>query len=303
MSRVRVALFGTMSRTLIAFLAIVHAVRSEQCSAWVEVDTITGSRGAGCSEPPDESYEGSVVGGVDVASAQRICNNACWLGHANSASGLSGSTWSELYPVPHTVIGGIVRNHYCYCWHATCTRTRTTKLKDNGNPTVFEHQTVPCPPARPPRPPPSPSPLPPGAATLHVGGGWDTDEVSWTLSCSDGTSMAGGAPYVSTQTITNGAACTLSMYDSDSDGWNYNSWVGFAQWFTLGPSMSARTVTFTAGTATLPPPAAPPAPPSSPEWCSQFSSTRDYCNQYSSMLSQFGLLLYSLQNMLLYSLQ
>ena len=223
-----------------------------------------------------------------MASAQRICNNQCWLTHANSASGLSGSTWSELYPRPHTVIGGIVRNYYCYCWHATCTRTRTTKLKDNGNPTVSEHQTVPCPPARPPRPPPSPSPLPPGAATLHVGGGWDTDEVSWTLSCSDGTSMAGGAPYVSTQTITNGAACTLSMYDSDGDGWNDNSWVGFAQWFTLGPSMSARTVTFTAGTATLPPPAAPPAPPSSPEWCSQFSLTRDYCNQYSSMLSQFG---------------
>ena len=161
MSRVRVALFGTMSRTLIAFLAIVHAVRSEQCSAWVEVDTITGSRGAGCSEPPDESYEGSVVGGVDVASAQRICNNACWLGHANSASGLSGSTWSELYPVPHTVIGGIVRNYYCYCWHATCTRTRTTKLKDNGNPTVSEHQTVRCPPGPPPPPSPTNPPRPP----------------------------------------------------------------------------------------------------------------------------------------------
>ena len=190
-----VAQFDTMSKPLIAFLAIVHGVRTQRtrpptsppfpfwplpqlCEGWVKVDTITGTSGAGCSEPPDESYEGSVVGGVDMASARRICNNQCWLTHANSASGLSGSTWSELYPRPHTVIGGIVRFHYCYCWHATCTRTRTTKLKNNGNPTVSEHQTVPCPPARPPRPPPSPSPLPPGAATLHVGGGWDTDEVS-----------------------------------------------------------------------------------------------------------------------------
>ena len=98
-----------------------------------------------------------------MASARRICNNQCWLSHRNSAAGGSGYTWSELYPIPHTVIGGIVKNYYCYCWHETyprtCTRTRTTKLKDGfGNPTVSKHHQFLCP---PPPPPPSPSPLPP----------------------------------------------------------------------------------------------------------------------------------------------
>ena len=175
-----VAQFDTMSKALIAFLAIVHGVRTQRtrpptsppfpfwplpqlCEGWVKVDTITGTSGAGCSEPPDESYEGSVVGGVDVASARRICNNQCWLSHRNSAAGGSGYTWSELYPIPHTVIGGIVKNYYCYCWHETyprtCTRTRTTKLKDGfGNPTVSKHHQFLCP---PPPPPPSPSPLQP----------------------------------------------------------------------------------------------------------------------------------------------
>ena len=49
-----VAQFDTMSKPLIAFLAIVHGVRTQLlCKDWVEVDTITGTSGAGCSEPPD----------------------------------------------------------------------------------------------------------------------------------------------------------------------------------------------------------------------------------------------------------
>ena len=68
----------------------------------------------------------------------------------------------------------------------------------------------------PPLPPPSlpPSPLPPPASPpapvnpglINVSAGIYPQEVSWTLSCTDGTSLTGGAPYNRSISVRVGAA-------------------------------------------------------------------------------------------------
>jgi len=108
---------------------------------------------------------------------------------------------------------------------------------------------------------PSPTPEPTaGFETVTVGGGSYPSEVSWNLSCDDGTSVAGGAPYDQTISVSPGASCQLAMGDSWGDGWNGNSWEGLGQSFTL-PSGSAGSASFTVAGAT---PGPTPAPTSSP---------------------------------------
>ena len=84
-----------------------------------------------------------------------------------------------------------------------------------------------------PNPGLSPSPSSPGGTgpdaqgTIEVTGGGYPYEISWSLSCSDGTSITGGAPYPQTPfTVGEEATCTLSMQDSYGDGWNDATWTG-----------------------------------------------------------------------------
>ena len=84
-------------------------------------------------------------------------------------------------------------------------------------------------------------------------------EVGWDLSCSDGASLSGGAPFTGSLNVAGGSTCTLSMTDSYGDGWNYASWEGFSQSITLA-SGAAGSQTF----VVLVPPAPPSSPPSPP---------------------------------------
>ena len=63
------------------------------------------------------------------------------------------------------------------------------------------------------------------------------DEVGWSLSCSDDTTLSGGARYTSSSplAVEFGATCTLNMTDSQGDGWNGAEWAapGFGQSFSL----------------------------------------------------------------------
>jgi len=105
------------------------------------------------------------------------------------------------------------------------------------------------------------------SAITCSGGSWQGD-VGWSLSCSDGTTLSGGAPYASPSQATEkrslglipdyvtrpdpcrsgplqvsscalvvevGATCTLDMTDSWGDGWTGNVWAapGFGQSFSL----------------------------------------------------------------------
>ena len=95
------------------------------------------------------------------------------------------------------------------------------------------------------------------------------DEVSWTLTCDDGTSESGGASYSADITVANGASCELLMEDSYGDGWWGAEWTGFGQTFTLyGGYSDSESFTVEAPSPLPPtspsPPASPPAPPLSP---------------------------------------
>merc|ERR1711935_1326302 len=80
--------------------------------------------------------------------------------------------------------------------------------------------------------------LPSASSTITCSGGTWQKEVSWSLSCSDGTTLNGGAPYTSRWplAVVHGVTCTLDMSDSWGDGWNGNVWSapGFGQSSFLG---------------------------------------------------------------------
>ena len=114
-----------------------------------------------------------------------------------------------------------------------------------------------------------PSPLPSGIAVSSMvtcsGGSWQS-EVHWTLSCTDGTHLSGGAPYDSGSPVyvAVGAGCTLDMTDSFGDGWNGNVWQGWQQTFSV-PTGYSGTGSFTvAMPSPSMPPGSPPQPPSPP---------------------------------------
>ena len=93
--------------------------------------------------------------------------------------------------------------------------------------------------AAPPRPPPSPPSQPPSTISSAItcsSGSWQA-EVGWSLTCSDDTTLSGGAPYTSSVplAVALGATCTLSMTDSYGDGWNGAEWAApsFGQSFSL----------------------------------------------------------------------
>ena len=168
----------------------------------------------------------------------------------------------------------------------------------------FVGMTPPPPPSPPPPPPPSPpSPPPPpsqpplpslppedgsgsgdddgsgsgdddgtGSGVLQsissvitCSSGWWPGEVGWSLGCSDGTTLSGGAPYTSSVplAVEAGATCTLDMTDSWGDGWNGAEWLapGFGQTFSLA---SGRHGTESFVVQFPPPPSPPPLPPSPP---------------------------------------
>ena len=135
----------------------------------------------------------------------------------------------------------------------------------------------PPPPFPPSMPPPSPSPPPPPVTPLgppftseiQVGGGSYPTEVSWTLTCDDGTSLSGDSPTDIIAEVREMSTCTLTMLDSYGDGWNGDVWTGFNQEYTLEaptpPYYPGQTqvVTFQ---VVIPPPAPPfiAPPPSAP---------------------------------------
>ena len=124
--------------------------------------------------------------------------------------------------------------------------------------------TPPSPPSPPPSPPASP-PSPTVSSTITCSSGSYPHEVGWSLSCSDGTTLSGGAPYTSNAplAVALGATCTLDMTDSYGDGWDGTEWAapGFGQAFSLA-SGSQRAGSFVV--QFRPPPPASPSPFSPP---------------------------------------
>eukprot|EP00964_Phaeocystis_antarctica_P154031 scaffold122529_cov59-Phaeocystis_antarctica.AAC.1 len=92
-------------------------------------------------------------------------------------------------------------------------------------------------------PPTTPFPSPSAVITSAISSaitcseGQFPKEVSWNISCSDGATLSGGAPYASSLplVVALGATCTLDMTDSYGDGWDGAEWAapGFGQDFTL----------------------------------------------------------------------
>merc|ERR1719210_1351575 len=64
-----------------------------------------------------------------------------------------------------------------------------------------------------------PAPLP-WTSAITVSSGDYAEEVGWTLTCTDGTSLSGGAPFEGSAAVTSGSECLLYMTDSYGDGWN-----------------------------------------------------------------------------------
>eukprot|EP00964_Phaeocystis_antarctica_P152501 scaffold120395_cov54-Phaeocystis_antarctica.AAC.1 len=112
-------------------------------------------------------------------------------------------------------------------------------------------------------------------SAITCSGGSRPSEVGWSLSCSDGTTLSGGAPYPSSSSpssplaVALGATCTLDMTDSSAetysygDGWDGAEWAapGFGQSFSL-PGVNQGTRSFVV--QYQPPPSPPPPPPPSP---------------------------------------
>jgi hypothetical protein len=150
---------------------------------------------------------------------------------------------------------------------------------DDDDDTDFSSSTMCCacggggdlPPTPPPSPPSPPSPLSVSSVITCSGGSYPS-EVGWSLSCSDGTTLIGGAPYASSLplAVAAGATCTLDMTDSWGDGWSGAEWSapGFGQGFSLaaGPARSESfVVQFQPPSPPPPPPRPPPpSPPTSP---------------------------------------
>ena len=96
--------------------------------------------------------------------------------------------------------------------------------------------------------------------TIHVTAGQYGSEVAWTLSCLDGSSLSGGAPFGQCIGIAEGSECRLDMTDSWGDGWNGAVWRGYGQSMELAMG-SAGSVTFIVA---MSPPMSPPMPPMPP---------------------------------------
>ena len=96
-------------------------------------------------------------------------------------------------------------------------------------------------------------------------------EISWSLSCADGTALSAGAPpYSGPVDIVPGSVCTVLLLDSFGDGWNAAEWTAGSESFYLDGGSEAS---FTFALPYLPPytpplhppsPSEPPFPPSSP---------------------------------------
>ena len=69
-------------------------------------------------------------------------------------------------------------------------------------------------------------------------------EISWTLVCSDGVALSGGAPHSSVADVALGATCTLNMADSSGDGWADAEWTGFGLSFALATGLSKGAESF-----------------------------------------------------------
>ena len=134
-------------------------------------------------------------------------------------------------------------------------------------------------------------PSPTISSSITCSRGSVPEQVGWNLSCSDGTTLSGGAPHGSAWSVLLvvelGATCTLDMTDSYGDGWNGAEWAApsFGQRFSLAigsqgtesfvvqfplpllpPLMPALTPP-SLRLPTLPPPAPPPPtlpPPPTP---------------------------------------
>ena len=116
-------------------------------------------------------------------------------------------------------------------------------------------------------PPPSP-PTPTIFLTITCSSGSGASEVGWSLACSDGTTLSGGAPYTSSVplAVALGATCTLDMTDSYGDGWNGAKWEApsFGKSFSLADGPIPRRPQ--QGTRSFvvqfqPSPPSPPSPP------------------------------------------
>eukprot|EP00964_Phaeocystis_antarctica_P107250 scaffold71996_cov51-Phaeocystis_antarctica.AAC.1 len=156
----------------------------------------------------------------------------------------------------------------CTAQGGGCTgQSDTCRYKGGGSAECISG--LPLPPSLPPPPPPSPPSQPPSiiSSAITCSGGSYPQEVGWSLSCSDDTTLSGGAPYTSSVplAVALGAMCTLDMTDSYGDGWNGNEWAapGFGQSFSLADG-GQGTKSFVVQFQPSPPSPPPPSPPSPP---------------------------------------
>ena len=88
-------------------------------------------------------------------------------------------------------------------------------------------------------------------ANYQVTAGGYPSEISWELSCSDGTALNGGAAFpLSTMIVPDGTTCTLTMLDSYGDGWNnamFYACTGGPYTTLVGNSDCGAGYTFTSG--------------------------------------------------------
>ena len=89
-------------------------------------------------------------------------------------------------------------------------------------------------------------------------GSWPS-EISWDLTCSDGTSLLAGAPFNGDVSPAFGSSCNISLVDSYGDGWNGGSWEGFGLTLSVAAAIYQHTF-FVTAPSPLPPPPPPHAP-------------------------------------------
>ena len=203
-------------------------------------------------------------------------NNEVWIGGTDAASEgawvwspsntpLSYTNWGSGGEPNNIYYDGRAEDCLVFSWLETGGPGKWNDLPCALHRKYVCQTACPVPPSPPPSPPASP-PSPTVSSTITCSSGSYPHEVGWSFSCSDGTTLSGGAPYTSSAplAVALGAACTLDETDSYGDGWNGAEWAapGLGQAFSLA-SGSQGAGSFVVQFRPPPPPPLSPPPPKS----------------------------------------
>jgi hypothetical protein len=192
-------------------------------------------------------------------------NGATWTGMGQTITMLSGA---GPFTMTFDVAGGAVSTDYTVAisGNAICSLTMMDSAGDgwngaqwtaygntytlNGGTSATVTFQVPPPPA-----------MVLGPVEFVSGGGSQT-MVGWMISCDDGFTLSGGAPFAkSWYFITLGAVCSTTMTASYGNGWNTGHTLKVFENDLTMATGSIATVTWTVVPMTSPPPPSPPSPP------------------------------------------